>query len=178
MSSIIVRGLDDAVKQQRATQAKEHGRSMDAEVRDILTRAARRPHIGMALLAATPRDRYCVVCEWSDRAVSEPDWVDLSWSPRGVDRCRTLRVPRHNLATSLSPWFLRQTYRGFMGCADLWLKAEILAPSLLKRGEVGPGGSLRSLISGGTSQVSEGADLLLGVVPVPEVALPCHHPIE
>ncbi len=52
MSSIIVRGLDDAVKQQLAAQAKEHGRSMEAEVRDILTRAARRPHIGMALLAA------------------------------------------------------------------------------------------------------------------------------
>lgn len=52
MSSIIVRGLDDAVKQQLAAQAKEHGRSMEAEVRDILTKAARRPHIGLALLAA------------------------------------------------------------------------------------------------------------------------------
>ncbi|WP_029150848.1 FitA-like ribbon-helix-helix domain-containing protein [Microbacterium indicum] len=50
MSSIIVRGLDDRVKQQLASQAKEHGRSMEAEVRDILTKAARRPHIGMALL--------------------------------------------------------------------------------------------------------------------------------
>ncbi|MFC7376839.1 toxin-antitoxin system [Brachybacterium sp. GCM10030267] len=52
MPSIIVRGLDDAVKQRLATQAKEHGRSMEAEVRDILTKAARRPHIGMALLSA------------------------------------------------------------------------------------------------------------------------------
>lgn len=52
MSSIIVRGLDDGVKQQLAAQAKEHGRSMEAEVRDILTKAARRPHIGIALLAA------------------------------------------------------------------------------------------------------------------------------
>lgn len=50
MSSIIVRGLDDHVKQQLASQAKEHGRSMEAEVRDILTKAARRPHIGVALL--------------------------------------------------------------------------------------------------------------------------------
>lgn len=32
-------------------QAKEHGRSMEAEVRDILTKAARRPHIGLALLS-------------------------------------------------------------------------------------------------------------------------------
>lgn len=52
MSSIIVRGLDDAVKQQIAAQAKEHGRSMEAEVRDILTKAARKPHIGVALLSA------------------------------------------------------------------------------------------------------------------------------
>ncbi|SHJ57843.1 Plasmid stability protein [Tessaracoccus bendigoensis DSM 12906] len=51
MSSIIVRGLDDHVKQQLASQAKEHGPSMEAEVRDILTKAARRPHIGMALLS-------------------------------------------------------------------------------------------------------------------------------
>ena len=53
MASIIVRGLDDHVKQQLAPQAREHGRSMEAEVRDIVTKAARRPHIGMALLAAT-----------------------------------------------------------------------------------------------------------------------------
>ena len=52
MSSIIVRGLDDGVKQQLAAQVEEHGGSMEAEVRDILTKAARRPHIGMALLAA------------------------------------------------------------------------------------------------------------------------------
>lgn len=50
MASIIVRGLDDHVKQQLASQAKENGRSMEAEVRDILTKATRRPHIGMALL--------------------------------------------------------------------------------------------------------------------------------
>lgn len=52
MASIIVRGLDEEVKQQLAQQAKEHGRSMEAEVREILTKAARRPHIGMALLDA------------------------------------------------------------------------------------------------------------------------------
>jgi len=52
MASIIVRGLDDAVKQRLAAQAEEHGRSMEAEVRDILTRAASRPHVGLALLDA------------------------------------------------------------------------------------------------------------------------------
>jgi antitoxin FitA len=52
MSTIVVRGLDESVKQQLAAQAKEHGRSMEAEARDILTQAARRPHIGLALLRA------------------------------------------------------------------------------------------------------------------------------
>ncbi|MGO1316477.1 MAG: FitA-like ribbon-helix-helix domain-containing protein [Cellulomonadaceae bacterium] len=52
MASIVVRGLDESVKAQIAAQAREHGRSMEAEVREILTRAARRPHIGLALLRA------------------------------------------------------------------------------------------------------------------------------
>lgn len=52
MTSIVVRGLDESVKRQLAAQAREHGRSMEAEVRDILTRAARRPHIGLALMRA------------------------------------------------------------------------------------------------------------------------------
>lgn len=52
MTSIIVRGLDESVKKQIAAQAKQHGRSMEAEVRDILTKAANRPHIGLALMQA------------------------------------------------------------------------------------------------------------------------------
>lgn len=52
MTSIIVRGLDDAVKQQLAAQAARHGRSMEAEARDILTKGVSRPHIGMALMRA------------------------------------------------------------------------------------------------------------------------------
>lgn len=52
MASIIVRGLDEWVKDQLAMQAKRNGRSMEAEARDILTRAARAPHIGLALMQA------------------------------------------------------------------------------------------------------------------------------
>lgn len=52
MASVVVRGLDESVKKQLAAQAKEHGRSMEAEVRDILTKATRRPHIGVALMRA------------------------------------------------------------------------------------------------------------------------------
>lgn len=52
MPSIVVRGLDESVKQRLAARAKEHGRSMEAEVREILTQASSRPHIGLAFLEA------------------------------------------------------------------------------------------------------------------------------
>ncbi|MCI9889337.1 Arc family DNA-binding protein [Micrococcales bacterium 31B] len=52
MSSIVVRGLAPGVKEAIAARAQENGRSMEAEVREILTRAAGRPHIGLALLQA------------------------------------------------------------------------------------------------------------------------------
>lgn len=52
MASIVIRGLDESVKEQLAAQAREHGRSMEAEARDILTKATRRPHVGLALLRA------------------------------------------------------------------------------------------------------------------------------
>ncbi len=52
MTSIVVRGLDESVKKRLAEQARENGRSMEAEARDILTRATRRPHIGLALVRA------------------------------------------------------------------------------------------------------------------------------
>ena len=50
MSSIVVRGLDESVKARLVAQARQHGRSMEAEVREILTKAATRPNIGLALL--------------------------------------------------------------------------------------------------------------------------------
>jgi plasmid stability protein len=53
--SILVRGLDESVKAQLAAQARQNGRSMEAEAREILTRAARRPNIGVALLRAAER---------------------------------------------------------------------------------------------------------------------------
>lgn len=49
---MVVRGLDESVKARLAAQAKRHGRSMEAEVREILTQAATRPNIGLALLQA------------------------------------------------------------------------------------------------------------------------------
>lgn len=52
MASLVVRGLEESVKEQLAAQAKEHGRSMEAEVRHILTQAAHLPHVGLALMRA------------------------------------------------------------------------------------------------------------------------------
>ncbi len=50
MAAIVVRGLDESVKTALAAQARKHGRSMEAEVRAILTQAASKPNIGIALM--------------------------------------------------------------------------------------------------------------------------------
>lgn len=52
MTSLLVRGLDESVKERLAKQAKEHGRSMEAEAREILARGVARPNIGVALMNA------------------------------------------------------------------------------------------------------------------------------
>lgn len=40
MASITIRNLDDSVKKRLRRQAVEHGRSLEAEARDILTRSS------------------------------------------------------------------------------------------------------------------------------------------
>jgi len=52
MAAIVVRGLEESVKSALVARARKHGRSMEAEVREILTQAASRPNIGMALMHA------------------------------------------------------------------------------------------------------------------------------
>lgn len=52
MESIVIRGLDQSVQEQLAAQAAEHGRSLEAEIRDTVTTAVRRPNIALALLQA------------------------------------------------------------------------------------------------------------------------------
>ena len=52
MASIVVRGLDESVKSEVVAQARVSGRSMEAEVREILTQAATRQNIALALLHA------------------------------------------------------------------------------------------------------------------------------
>ncbi len=55
MASLVVRGLDDDVKERLAARAAAHGRSMEAEVRAILDQAVRRPNIALALREAARR---------------------------------------------------------------------------------------------------------------------------
>ncbi len=52
VAPIIVWSLDESVKRQLAARAKRNGRSMEAEVRDILARAVHRSPIGAASLDA------------------------------------------------------------------------------------------------------------------------------
>lgn len=52
MEPVIVRGLGGCVLRQLEVQARKHGHSVEAEVRDILTTAVQR-NFGMALLLAT-----------------------------------------------------------------------------------------------------------------------------
>lgn len=100
MASIIIRGLDESAKKRLAAQAKEHGRSMEAKARDILSRAIRRPHIGLALLRGTGRRRdresaparacRCLLgrCTSGDRPRHQRDLRDLAAEagcPRRVD---------------------------------------------------------------------------------------------
>ena len=53
MASIVVRQLEDAVKEALTLRAKENGHSMEAEARLILTDAVRPKNIGVALYKAS-----------------------------------------------------------------------------------------------------------------------------
>lgn len=54
MASIIIRGFDDRTKKLLALEAKRHGRSMEAEARELIEAGmrARAATIGVALLQA------------------------------------------------------------------------------------------------------------------------------
>lgn len=49
MASIIIRGLDDEIKNQLTARAASHHRSMEAEVRAILTETVRAQNTGIGL---------------------------------------------------------------------------------------------------------------------------------
>ena len=77
MASITIRGLDDGVKQRLRTRAAAHGRSMEAEARELLkTGLATQKMSGAEFLA-------------SIRALVEPfGGVELTPYPRGEGKQR------------------------------------------------------------------------------------------
>jgi plasmid stability protein len=53
MASIVVRNLDEGVKQRLRVRAAQHGRSMEAEVRSILEESVRdQENFGLAIMEA------------------------------------------------------------------------------------------------------------------------------
>ena len=53
MASLVVRNLDDAIKEALVARAQENGRSMEAEVRAILIDVVQPKNIGIALYEAS-----------------------------------------------------------------------------------------------------------------------------
>lgn len=53
MADLSIRNLDDSVRERLRTRAASHGRSMESEVRAILTEAVTEPAESLGLLAAT-----------------------------------------------------------------------------------------------------------------------------
>jgi plasmid stability protein len=58
MSSLLVRGLDDSIKAKLRIRAAEHGRSMEAEVREILNTTLSKPPEKELNLAESIRRRF------------------------------------------------------------------------------------------------------------------------
>ncbi len=59
MAAVSIRDLDDVVKERLRVRAAEHGRSLEAEIRLILTQVVRGPgehHLGLAILDAFDDD--------------------------------------------------------------------------------------------------------------------------
>jgi plasmid stability protein len=60
MGQVLIRGVDEAVIQSLKARAAEHGRSLEAELRQVLTDAARKPRAALAaelaeIRALTPK---------------------------------------------------------------------------------------------------------------------------
>ena len=70
MAALSIRGLDDAIRERLRQRAARHGRSMEAEIRAILTDAVQVPGSAEGLLT-TLLDR-----------VGELGGVDLEFGPR------------------------------------------------------------------------------------------------
>lgn len=71
MATVTIRNLDDATVDRLKTKAREHNRSLEAEIRLLLTEAAARPSRG-AFLELTNR-----IAAMTPKNVAQTDSTDL-----------------------------------------------------------------------------------------------------
>jgi plasmid stability protein len=77
MASITIRGLDEGVKKRLRSRAAAHGRSMEAEARELLK-------TGLATREVSGRELFASI-----RAIVEPlGGIDLPVYPRGAGKRR------------------------------------------------------------------------------------------
>ena len=75
-TTLTIRNLEAPVKQKLRLQAASHGRSMEAEAREILTKAVTTPASGEVLASEPARERIKSVCEsvrgiWKGRMTTD-----------------------------------------------------------------------------------------------------------
>lgn len=75
-TTLTIRNLEEPVKQKLRIQAASHGRSMEAEAREILTKAVTTPANGEVLATEPARERMNSVCEsvrgiWKGRITTD-----------------------------------------------------------------------------------------------------------
>ena len=75
-TSLTIRNLEEPVKQKLRMRAASHGRSMEAEAREILTKAVTTPASGEVLASGAAKERIKSVCEsvrgiWKGRMTTD-----------------------------------------------------------------------------------------------------------
>ena len=75
-TTLTIRNLEEPVKQKLRMQAASHGRSMEAEAREILTKAVTTPASGEVLATEPSREGMKSVCEsvrgiWKGRMTTD-----------------------------------------------------------------------------------------------------------
>ena len=75
-TTLTIRNLEEPVKQKLRMRAASHGRSMEAEAREILTKAVTTPASGVVLATEPARERMRSACEsvrgiWKGRMTTD-----------------------------------------------------------------------------------------------------------
>ncbi len=78
MAAVVIRNLDERVKERLRLRAARHGRSMESEAREILTDAVSEPDDDMGLLQA-------VIQSFGDLGGVELEIPDRASRPRPVE---------------------------------------------------------------------------------------------